>query len=111
MEETLSSKTLDHLGVVSGMCEELDFVNQIDSHFCQDFHRHQISIGTICKALILNGLGFTERRLYMVSSFFEDKPVALLLGRGVESEPLNDTVIGRALDEIHSYGCTKLFSQ
>lgn len=47
----------------------------------------------------------------MVSSFFESKPVDLLLGEGIEASHLNDTVIGRALDDIHAYGCSKLFSK
>ncbi len=111
MEDILSSKTLDHLGLVSGMCEELDLATQIDSCFPQDLFRREVSIGRICKALILNGLGFVECRLYMVSNFFEDKPTELLLGQGVEADHLNDTVIGRALDEIQAYGCTKLFGQ
>jgi transposase len=111
MANSLTSKTLDHLGLVSAMCEELDLVAQIDKHFPQDLQRREVSIGTICKALILNGLGFVERRLYMVSNFFEDKPIELLLGQGVAAEHLNDTVIGRALDELQAYGCTKLFSQ
>lgn len=111
MSEELSSKTLDHLGLVSGMCEELDLVNQIDSHLTQDVNQREVSIGTICKALIINGLGFVERRLYLVSSFFESKPVELLLGEGVHAGHLNDTVIGRALDTLHAYGVTELFAQ
>jgi hypothetical protein len=51
----------------------------------------------IIKALILNGLGFNQRRLYMVSNFFSDKPIAHLLGAGIDSSHLNDTVIGRCL--------------
>lgn len=111
MPSELSTKVLDHLGLVSGMCEELDLVNQIDSHFSQDLEQREVSIGIICKSLIINGLGFVQRRLYMVSSFFEGKPTELLLGEGIEASHLNDTVIGRALDEIHAYGCTQLFSE
>ena len=32
MASELSTKVLDYLGLVSGMCDELDLVNQID-HF------------------------------------------------------------------------------
>jgi hypothetical protein len=47
MEETYGSKFLGHLGLVAVM---------------------------IGKALIINGLGFTQRILYTVLSFFEDTP-------------------------------------
>jgi transposase len=111
MQSELSTKVLDHLGLVSGMCDELGLVDQIDSRLPQDATQRSVSIGTICKALVLNGLGFVQRRLYMVSSFFEGKPAELLLGEGVQAAHLNDTVIGRALDEIHAYGCTRLFGE
>ena len=34
-----------------------------------------------------------------------------MLGDGIEASQLNDSVLGRALDDLHTYGCTKLFSQ
>lgn len=104
------SKQLDHLGLVSGMIDELCLVSQIDSLMSVQSKERNLSIGTICKSLIINGLGFVQRTLYMVPSFFEDKPIALLLGEGVRAEQLNDTTIGRALDDIHSYGCTELYA-
>lgn len=105
-----SSKQLDHLGLVSGMIDELDLVNQIDSLMSVQNKERDLSIGTICKALIINGLGFVQRTLYMVPSFFEDKPIELLLGKGIRAEQLNDTSLGRALDEIHKFGCTELYA-
>lgn len=107
----MESKVIDHLGLVSGMWDELELTKTIDQLIPQDDTYRNISIGNLCKSLVLNGLGFTERTLYMVSSFFENKPTSLLLGKGIESSHLNDTVIGRALDDIQSYGTTKLFSQ
>jgi transposase len=111
MEDTYESKSLAHLGLVAGMIDELAIVKNIDKQLqlagcgCPD-----VSIGTICKALIINGLGFSQRTLYMVSSFFEDKPIELLLGSGIKASQLNDTVLGRALDAIHAYGCTELYA-
>ena len=107
--KTLRSKTIDHLGLVSGMFDELGLVEKIDSFVPQDVEFRELSIGTICKALVLNGLGFTERTLYMVSNFFSDKPVETLLGAGVMAEHLNDSVLGRALDDIYSFGTTRLY--
>lgn len=105
-----SSKQLDHLGLVSGMIDELGLVSQIDNLMSVQEKERDLSIGTICKALIINGLGFVQRTLYMVPSFFEDKPIELLLGEGISAEQLNDTTLGRALDDIHQYGCTELYA-
>ena len=73
-------------------CEgELGIVEAIDNHLQIDGKERQVSLGVLCKALILNGLGFTQRTLYMVSTFFEDKPIEVLLGNGIEPGQLNDT--------------------
>lgn len=111
MEATLTTKTLDHLGLVSGMFDELELGDKIDELLQSDNAERNVSIGKICKALVLNGLGFTQRTLYLVSHFFEDKPVELLLGEGVKASHLNDSVLGRGLDELYAYGCTELYSQ
>ena len=65
-----SSKSLDHLGLVSGMIDELDLVNNLNILLETDGVERQLSLGLLIKALILNGLGFTQHILYMVSSFF-----------------------------------------
>lgn len=69
-----------------------------------------MSTGTCVKALILNGLGLRERRLYLVSDFFSDKPIEHLLGAGVSAELLNDDRLGRCLDDLYAFGVSKLFS-
>lgn len=92
------------------MIDELGIVQAIDKHLQIDGKERDVSLGVLCKALILNGLGFTQRTLYMVSTFFEDKPIEALLGDGIEPGQLNDTTLGRCLDAIHSYGCTTLYA-
>lgn len=91
------------------MFDELNLVESIDNLVPQELDSRKISIGLICKSLVLNGLGFTERTLYMVSNFFSDKPIETLLGAGIKSEHLNDSVLGRGLDEIHAFGTTRLY--
>jgi transposase len=53
--------------------------------------------------MILNGLGFVNRALYLMPHFFKDKPVERLLGAGVAAEHLNDDALERALDAIYTY--------
>jgi len=110
MENSYSSKSLDHLGIVSGMIDELGIVEEIDKYVQTDGSERVLSLGLLCKALILNGLGFTQRTMYMVPTFFEGKPTEQLLGKGVQASQLNDTVLGRCLDALHGYGCTTLYA-
>jgi transposase len=111
MNDVIVSKELNHLGLVAGMIDQLGIVEGIDSRIPQDLRDRHISVGVGAKALILNGLGFYQRTLYMVSSFFENLPLDLLLGPGIEASHLNDSVLGRILDAIYEYGCTKLYSE
>jgi transposase len=53
------------------------------------------------KAIILNGLGFVSKPLYLFPKFFEDKPIEHLLGKGIKSEEINDDKIGRVMDYLH----------
>ena len=61
--------------------------------------------------MCINGLGFTERCLYIFLNFFESLPTEILLGEGVPPEYLNDDVFGRTLDKIHEYGATEPFNR
>ena len=102
--------TLDHLGLVAGMCEELEISTIIDGLLPQDFKQRTVSIGQAVKAMIINGLGFTQRTLYLMPDFFRSKPVERLIGSGIEATDLNDTTLGRALDSLYKYGVTELYS-
>jgi transposase len=102
---------LDHLGLVAGMVDELKIVETIDSLIIQDHNQRYISVGLAVKAMILNGLGFVQRVLYLMPMFFMNKPLERLLGRGITADQLNDDTLGRALDAIYKYGPGKLYSQ
>lgn len=54
--------------------------------------------------MVLNGLGFVERRLYLYPEFFLDIVGDRSLGDGVTPDHLNDDVLGRTLDAIATYG-------
>ena len=101
---------LDHLGLVAGMVDELGLVELIDRLVPQDHGQRKLSVGVLVKAMVLNGLGFVQRTLYLMPRFFQDKPVERLLGPGVLAEHLNDDALGRALDAIYRYGPTELFA-
>jgi transposase len=69
--ELLESKILDHLGLVAGMFEELEIGARIDEHIAQDFDEREVSVGQAVKAMVLNGFGFVQQRLYLTPEFFE----------------------------------------
>lgn len=60
--------------------------------------------------MVLNGLGFSNRQLYLVPQFFANKPVEHLLGAGITAEMLNDDCLGRSLDWLYAHDLTQLFA-
>src|SRR5262244_1524711 len=101
-------KRLDHLGLVAGICREIGLGEYLDA--LAGPSQQQVSVGTATVALVLNGLGFSNRRLYLVPQFFADKPVEHLLGPGILAEDLNDDCLGRTLDWLYDHDVTRLFA-
>jgi transposase len=99
---------LNHLGIVAEVCREIGVADWLDQQ--DPGHRQQVSVGTATVALVLNGLGFSNRRLYLVPQFFADKPVEHLLGPGILAEDLNDDCLGRTLDWLYARDVTRLFA-
>ncbi|MCP4653730.1 MAG: DUF4277 domain-containing protein, partial [Candidatus Omnitrophica bacterium] len=106
----IRSTNLDHQGIISAIVFNLKIVEEIDKRIPVTDKSH-VSMGQRVLAMILNGLGFTNERLYLVPLFFENKPLGRLIGPGIEPGHLNDDCLGRALDTIAEYGTTKLFSE
>jgi transposase len=103
------SKDLGHLGIVSAMCKELKIAETIDQVIPQSPDK-KVSIGQLVVAMILNGLGFFSRALYLTPKYFADKPVERLIGAG-SAEDLNDDALGRTLDKIYEFSPTELYSK
>ena len=60
----MKSKTLDHLGLVAAMCEQIGLEEMIDTLIPPD-SRAVLSTGETVKLMVINGLGFTSRPLYL----------------------------------------------
>lgn len=105
---SLSSQNLDHLGLVAGTIDQLGIVEEIDKLIPLQ-EKAKTTIGQRVAAMILNGLGFVDDRIYLFPKFLENKPVSRLFGNNVVASDFNDDCIGRGLDEIHSYGISDLF--
>jgi transposase len=101
---------LDHLGIVAGTWRELKIAERIDALIDNKDPRRVVSCGTAVVAMIINGLGFVGRTLYMTPGFFANKPVQRLFGEDIVAEDLNDHALGKTLDEIAKFGPTELFA-
>ena len=106
--ESYVNERLDHLGVVAGVCEEIGLAAYLDRLAGET--NHHVSMGTATVAMILNGLEFSNRRLYLVSQFFANKPVEHLLGPGIEAADLNDDCLDRTLDWLYAQDPTQVFA-
>ena len=107
-EVEYQTERLDHLGIVAGICKEAGIAEWLDKIAGEN--RRSVSVGTAVVAMILNGLGFSNRQLYLVPQYFENKPVEHLLGEGITADMLNDDTLGRTLDWIYAHDVTTLFA-
>jgi transposase len=90
---------LDHLGIVAGVCREIGLAEHLDG--LAGPSQQQVSVGTATVAMMLNGLGFSNRQLYLLAQFFATKPVEHLLRPGITAEMPHDDCLGRSLDWLH----------
>ncbi len=95
-------KNIDHLGIVAGLIDEIGIVETINDKLGID-PREKITVGILVKAILINGLGFVSRPLYLFSQFFDDKGIEILLGEDVKSDYLNDDKIGRVMDKLYRF--------
>ena len=92
-KKDIEIKNLDHLGIVAGLIDEIGIVEIINFKLGIDV-REKISSGILVKAILLNGLGFVSRPLYLFSQFFDDKGIEILLGKDIRNNYINDDKIG-----------------
>lgn len=109
---------IDHLGLIAGIVDEIAIV-EIINRLLGTHPLEEISAGHVVlkdtashiKALILNCLGFLTAPLYLFSQFFMGKATEHLIGSGVKPEYLNDSRIGRVLDQLHKKGLSQVFME
>ena len=65
-------QTINHLGLIAGIIDDVG-LEQIINEIVGFDNREVITASQIVKAIILNGLGFVSKPLYLFTQFFEDK--------------------------------------
>lgn len=107
-----SSAHIGHLGLVADKIDSMNLVNLIDCRLpVSEAYGAKVSHGERVAAMIMNGLGFSDSRLYLFPEFLSDKPLERLFNRTVSAAWFNDDATGRCLDAISAYGSTKLFTE
>ncbi|MEO1383977.1 MAG: IS1634 family transposase, partial [Bacteroidota bacterium] len=106
------SKHLGHLGLVADMIHQLRIVEKIDERIPVRFDKGaKTTHGQRVKAMILNGLGFVDMRLYLFPEFLKNKAAELLFEENFDPELYNDDALGRTLDALSKYGVNKLYTE
>ena len=99
-QEAIKVLNLDHLGIVAGIIDEIELVEEINK-IVGITTQEIVRLGQVMKAMILNGLGFLSAPLYIFEEFFVGKAISHLIGKGILPEHLNDDRLGRALDKYY----------
>ncbi|MBD2565940.1 MULTISPECIES: IS1634 family transposase [Nostoc] len=101
-------KNIDHLGIVAGIIDKIGLVEIINELIGEE-KGEKVSPGHVVKAMILNGLGFVSKPLYMFPKYFETIACEHLIGAGVKPEYLNDDKLGRVMDKLFRKGLDTIF--
>jgi len=107
-EQSYETRRIDHLGIVAGICNEIGLIEQINQ--AAGASERKVSCGAAVQAMVLNALGFSGRALYLMPQYLQNKPVDLLIERGLQAEDFNDDTLGRALDQLYEAGVTEVFA-
>jgi transposase len=107
-ESQIDVQDLDHLGIIAGIVDDIGIVEIIDRELGKH-PQEKVSAGQAVKAMILNCMGFLTSPLYLFSEFFAGKATEHLIGIGVTAEHLNESRLGRVMDQLYEYGITLMF--
>jgi transposase len=106
-----TTEVMDHHGLVAAVCPDLKIAEKINQRIGSKDPRRVVQPGVACVAMILNGLGFTNRRLYLTPQFFESKSMSALFEEEINASDLNEHSLGKAANEIAKYGASRLYAE
>jgi transposase len=109
LKHDIVNKNINHLGLLTGVTEELELVKHADDILQGKREGQKISLGQRVRAMVFNLLSFQNRTLYKTEHFLENTACDVVLGPGSCASYYNDDALGRALDAIHEYGPAKFY--
>ncbi|MDD1744971.1 MAG: IS1634 family transposase, partial [Candidatus Methanoperedens sp.] len=102
------SKNIDHLGIVAAVCKEIGLVEEVDKIVGVN-DKQIVTTGESLMAMVINGLGFVNRPLYLTPEFMKNKPIELFFRNDLTPEDFNDDTLDRALDRLYENNPTSIF--
>jgi transposase len=106
--QDIEIQNIDHLGIVAGIIDTIGIVEIINELIGVE-KGEKVNAGQVVKAMIINGLGFVSKPLYMFPEYFETIACEHLIGAGVKPEYLNDDKLGRVMDKLFRKGLNTIF--
>ena len=106
--QEIEIENIDHLGIVAGIIDSIGIVEIINELIGVE-KDEKVNAGKVVKAMIINGLGFVSKPLYMFPKYFETIACEHLIGAGVKPEYLNDDKLGRVMDKLFIKGLDTIF--
>src|SRR5215471_4862564 len=95
-----------HLPIIKAYVDHLGLVSLINHYVPTEM---AVDAGTDVLALVLDPLS-GRSPLYRLEEFFAQQDTALLLGKAVPPQALNDDTAGRVLDHLYDFGTMRLFT-
>jgi transposase len=95
-----------HLPILKAYADQLGLVSLINHYVPTAMG---VDAGTVVLALVLDTLS-GRSPLYRLEEFFAQQDTALLLGKTVPLQALNDDTAGRVLDRLYDFGTMRLFT-
>ena len=103
---TIEAYQVQHLPIVNAYADKIGIGAVINQLLPTE---RAVDPGTIVLAMRLDTLS-GRSPLYRFAEFFAHQDTALLLGKTVAPEALNDDTVGRVLDRLYEIGTMKLFT-
>ena len=98
-------KKIEHLGLLSAMAKKVGLVEKMDNLLpTKASNNVKVSHGEALFSMILQGLGFSNNRMYLSPDFFSSYALERIFSEGTKPEHFNEAVLGRALDALYKYG-------
>jgi transposase len=103
---TIEVYPVHHLPILKAYADQLGLVSLINHYVPTEM---EVDAGTVVLALVLDTLS-GRSPLYRLEEFFAQHDTALLLGKAVPPQALNDDTAGRVLDRLYDFGTMRLFT-
>ncbi|MGZ3780739.1 MAG: DUF4277 domain-containing protein [Pseudobdellovibrionaceae bacterium] len=77
---------IGHLGLISAIVKKFKTLEKINLLLPKKSNNQKVNHTEAILAMIYQGLGFGDGRLYFAKDFFSNKPMDVRSGKGVEAE-------------------------